>query len=96
LRRDYGTMKTIRGAPLPNPTSPGSDSLADLIFRPVLPGSETDALLLGSLGRRPVDVSLVRFRSAVLDLVDRCEAAGLHRGIQCAGARAANQRGPQR
>jgi acetylornithine/succinyldiaminopimelate/putrescine aminotransferase/predicted amino acid dehydrogenase/acyl-coenzyme A synthetase/AMP-(fatty) acid ligase len=75
-----GAMKTIRGAPLPNPPAPVSGSLADLIFRPTLPPDETDALLLGTLGTRPLDVSIGRFRCTVLDLVDRFAAAGLRRG----------------
>jgi hypothetical protein len=73
-------MKTLLGPDLPNPPAPGPGGLADLLFRPAPPGGETNALLLGTLGRRPLDVSLGRFRSGVLDLIDRFEAAGLRRG----------------
>jgi acyl-coenzyme A synthetase/AMP-(fatty) acid ligase len=73
-------MKTIHGAPLPNPQATGWGNLADLIFRPMGPGREADTLLLGTLGQRPLDVSLGRFRWAVLELVDRFEDAGLGRG----------------
>jgi acetylornithine/succinyldiaminopimelate/putrescine aminotransferase/predicted amino acid dehydrogenase/long-subunit acyl-CoA synthetase (AMP-forming) len=73
-------MRTFHGAPLPNPPATGWGNLADLVFRPTPAGSESDALLLGTLGSRPLDVSLGRFRWAVLALADRFESAGLRHG----------------
>jgi acetylornithine/succinyldiaminopimelate/putrescine aminotransferase/predicted amino acid dehydrogenase/acyl-coenzyme A synthetase/AMP-(fatty) acid ligase len=73
-------MRIIHGLPLPDGLPRGPINLADLIFRPTLPTGETDTLLLGTVGQRPLDLSLARFRCAVLDLVDRFEGAGLRRG----------------